>query len=67
MQTSTSNVNKTGTLLKITVGKDEPSIVFMLTLNIKTHNKTTQKARAISNTRTVPTKTTGMKSGAREE
>jgi hypothetical protein len=43
MQTGTSNVNKTWTLLKITVGKDEPSIVFIRTLSVKTHNKTTQK------------------------
>jgi hypothetical protein len=59
MQTNTSNVNKTWTFLITIVGKDEPSIVFMRALNVKTHNRTIQKSRTMSNTRTVPIRKTG--------
>ena len=45
-------------LPKTIVGKDKGSIVYMRTLNKKTHNKTTQKTKALSNTGTIPTKKT---------
>jgi hypothetical protein len=58
-QTSTNNVNKTRVLQQTTGGKDEPNIVFMWisyrtsqhwTKNVNTHNRTTQKAKKMSNT-----------------
>ena len=45
-------------LPKAIVGKDKGSIGFMRTLNIKTHNKTTQKAKPLRNTGTIPTRKT---------
>ena len=57
-QANTNNINntdKTSALLQTTRGKDEPNMVFMRTSqhgtqNVKTHNKTTQKAKKMSNT-----------------
>jgi hypothetical protein len=73
MQTNINNVNKTWALLQTTGDKDEPNIVFMRkslrtsqhgTQNFKTHNRTTQKAKKMSDTH--PTKKPGVNSGARE-
>ena len=57
-QANTNNVNKTWALLQTTGGKDKPNIFFMWkslrtsqhgTRNIKTHNRTTQKTKKMSN------------------
>ena len=56
-QTHTNNVNRTCALLETTESKDEPNIVFMRNRKIKTHNRTTQKAKKMSNTD--PTNKTG--------
>jgi hypothetical protein len=66
-QTNTNNINKTPALLQ-TGGKDKPNIVCMRitqrtsqheTQNVKTHNRTTQKTKKMSN---IP----GVNLGARE-
>ena len=54
-QTNTNNVKKTIPSLQTTGGEDVPNMVFMRTSqhgteNVKTHNKTTQKAKKMSNT-----------------
>jgi len=69
-QTNTNNVNKTCTLLQTTGDKNDQKIVFMRrksqrtsqhrTRNAKTHNRTTQKTKKMTNTNP------GVKSGARE-
>ena len=65
-QTNTNNVNKTRALIQITGDKDEPNIVCIrksyLTLqhetkNVKSHNRTTQTTKKMSNTD--PTKIPG--------
>jgi hypothetical protein len=54
-QTNTINVNKTRALLQTTGDKDEPNIIFIQTSqhgaqNVKTHNRTTEKTKKMSNT-----------------
>jgi hypothetical protein len=58
-QANTNNVNKTCVLLHTTGCKHEPNIVFMRTSlqpsqhgtqNVKTHNRTTQTTKKMSNT-----------------
>ena len=63
-QTNTNNVNKTCVPLQITGGKDVPSIVLCGNRNVKTHNRTTQRTKKMSNTN--PTKKPGVNSRARE-
>ena len=54
MKVNKNNVNKTCALLQTTGCKDEPHIVFMRkstrTQTVKTHNRTTQKTKKMSNT-----------------
>ena len=59
IQVNTNNVNKTSALIQTTGGKDERNIVFLwisqrtsqhATKNVKTHNRTTQKTKIMSNT-----------------
>jgi ElaB/YqjD/DUF883 family membrane-anchored ribosome-binding protein len=69
-QTNTNNVNKTSTLLQTTGDKNDQKIVFMRrksqrtsqhrTHNAKTHDRTTQKTKKMTNKNPV------VKSGARE-
>ena len=64
-------MNKSRALLQTTGGKDEPNIAFMRkskrtsengTQNVKTHNRTTQKTKKMTD----PTQKLGFNSGARK-